>query len=472
MDVLMETVEEFMQRYFTEEPSAKYFSGWEAYSAPFRAKYFISDYEARHQKIQNEMYSERRAARPMVLSIEQNEDAALVFIAHPRDFNHERCYDLQRTETGWRIAGSYFKCFACKGRGMEYGYEENKCSSCNGVGWKGNPATRRIKQSTFTQRIRQSSFAQSLSVMNEAECTGSDKSHKPSEEEPDSPPSQFESTLIALSQIVSDIEDLYAEDVVIGSRLLERFSGYLEPGRLLVLSGDSHCCNESFASLLVHHILEERSWACGVYCRSAKEFCREQLAITSGIGLVTLSSACLEDEDWEALTDALARMNDAPLHLENLPTTLETLTASLRNYAFRCKGRIARKKPCPALIVGLQQMLEAIVVDGMTEAEGVALILRELKQLATELQLPIIVFHDSIQRGWDAEHLGIADATGLLKARANKQETDPALCCYFSMNLNGKRVIAPTLMMLAASIMSATCKRSSVREASWDVAGN
>lgn len=308
--------------------------------------------------------------------------------------------------------------------------------------------------------------------MNDAECQEKNKTVKPSEEGWDGSLPQFQWTQIFLTQVVEDLEALYAEDFIIGSRLLQRFSGYLKPGRLFFLSGDSHFCNESFASLLVHHILEERSWACGVYCRGAKEFCREQLAITSGIGLVTMSSACLEEEDWGALTEALARMNDAPLHLENLPTTLEALTASLRNYASQCDGGIAREKPCPALIVGLQQMLETITVDRVTEAEGVALILRELKQLAAELQLPIVVFHDSIQRGWDAEHLGIADATGLLKARANKQETDPALCCYFSMNLNGKRVIAPTLMMLAASIMSATCKRRSVREASWDVAGN
>lgn len=463
----METVEEFMLRYFTEEPSAKYFFRWEAYSAPFRAKYFIPDYEAKHQK-SLERYAKKRAAQPVVLSIEQNEGAALVFIADPRDFNHERCYDLQKTEKGWRIAGSYFKCFACKGNGRKYGYEENECSSCNGMGWRGNSATRRIKQGAFTQRIRQSSFAQSLSAMNEAENTETDKASKSSEVGRNNLLPEFMKESPFLTQVVEDLEAAYAKDYDDETRLLERLSGYLKPGRLIVLSGDSNSCNESFASLLVNYLVEGKSEICGVYCRNAKEFCRTHLAISSGIDLERLIAGRLEDEEWTGLTHTLGCMNLAPLYLENLPMTLDLLKSSLRNYASRCGGEIARKRACPVLIVGLQQLLvETIVAEKMAYLEGVALILRELKQLATEVQLPIVIINCSTDGDLNMEHPSIkqfADATATLKYKSVGQAVDHALRCIFSMSLNGRPVIAPTLLSIALSISVATNKNRVVKQ--------
>lgn len=127
----MQTIEEFMQAYFTER--AELHRTWLEKFAPFRESVFTADYLAALYEGWSEDEAYAREHPPVVQGIEIHGSDAVVITVEP-DLGEKKQvrYLLRTTETGWQIACKGGHCYSCKGTGRR---KNGKCKNCNGLGW-------------------------------------------------------------------------------------------------------------------------------------------------------------------------------------------------------------------------------------------------------------------------------------------------------------------------------------------------
>jgi replicative DNA helicase len=92
----------------------------------------------------------------------------------------------------------------------------------------------------------------------------------------------------------------------------------------------------------------------------------------------------LSNDDWERLSGALGRLNDAPIHIDETPAlnALE-LRARARRLSRQYGGKLG------AIVVDYLQLMQA-VGEGENRATEISEISRSLKALAKELKVPVM----------------------------------------------------------------------------------
>ena len=99
----------------------------------------------------------------------------------------------------------------------------------------------------------------------------------------------------------------------------------------------------------------------------------------------------LHNDDWERLSSALGRLNDAPIHIDETPAlnALE-LRARARRLHRTCGG-------LGLIVVDYLQLMQA-VTQGENRATEISEVSRSLKALAKELQVPVVAL-SQLNRG-------------------------------------------------------------------------
>ena len=127
----MQTVEEFMQTYFSE--SIKMNRIQEDNSEAYREKFLSADYLSKSREEWYEDAAYKRANPALICSVENHGETADVIASVPVGLTQQhRIYHLLKTEAGWKIERKGQKCILCNGSDR---VEGEICSFCNGVGW-------------------------------------------------------------------------------------------------------------------------------------------------------------------------------------------------------------------------------------------------------------------------------------------------------------------------------------------------
>lgn len=96
----------------------------------------------------------------------------------------------------------------------------------------------------------------------------------------------------------------------------------------------------------------------------------------------TIKSGKLSDHEWEHLEDKVTKLYQAPIYID------DSSTLTIFDLAAKCR-RLKTKHRLDIVIIDYLQLMKADVKGGNREQE-VSLISRSLKQLAKELEIPII----------------------------------------------------------------------------------
>jgi len=98
-----------------------------------------------------------------------------------------------------------------------------------------------------------------------------------------------------------------------------------------------------------------------------------------------LRTGQLKDDDWQRLTYALGKLNDAPLFIDETPAlnSLE-LRARARRLMRQCGGKLGM------VVVDYLQLMSASTSQGENRATEISEISRSLKALAKELNCPVV----------------------------------------------------------------------------------
>jgi replicative DNA helicase len=167
---------------------------------------------------------------------------------------------------------------------------------------------------------------------------------------------------------------------------LDRMTSGLQGGDLVVLAARPSMAKTAFAINIAEHVAMNEGLPVAVF---SMEMGAAQLAvrIVGSIGRIDqghLRTGKLTDEEWPRLTEAIEKLRDISLHIdETAGLTAAELRASARRLARSC-GKLG------LIVVDYLQLMSGSASDNENRATELGEISRGLKMLAKELGCPVI----------------------------------------------------------------------------------
>jgi len=167
---------------------------------------------------------------------------------------------------------------------------------------------------------------------------------------------------------------------------LDRMTSGFQAGDMIVLAARPSMGKTAFAVNIAEHVALNEGLPVAIF---SMEMGASQLAvrIVGSIGRLDqghLRTGELTDEEWPRLTEAIERLRNISLHIDETPSLSPTeLRANARRLARQC-GKLG------LIVVDYLQLMTGSSSNGENRATELGEISRGLKMLAKELQCPVI----------------------------------------------------------------------------------
>ena len=195
-----------------------------------------------------------------------------------------------------------------------------------------------------------------------------------------------------LAGVVDRIETLYNRDdpsdvtgVPTGFTDLDRMTSGMQPGDLVVVAGRPSMGKTALALNIGEHVALAAGLPVVVF---SMEMGASQLALRliGSVGRLDqhkLRTGRLAADDWEKLTAALGRLNEAPILIDETPALNAIEVRSRARRLMRTYGKLG------LVIVDYLQLMQA-TASGENRATEISEISRSMKSLAKELKVPVM----------------------------------------------------------------------------------
>jgi replicative DNA helicase len=234
-----------------------------------------------------------------------------------------------------------------------------------------------------------------------------------------------------LTQVVERIDMLYNRDnpsdvtgVPTGFTDLDRMTSGLQPGDLVIVAGRPSMGKTSLALNMAEHVALESGLPVGVFSMEmgASQLVMRMLGSVGRLDQHKVRTGRLADEDWRKLTDAVGRLNDAPIHIDE--------TAALNSLELRARARrLHRQYGKLGLIVVDYLQLMSASSQGENRATEISEISRGLKALAKELNVPVVAL-SQLNRSLEQRPNKRPVMSDLRESGAIEQDADLILFIY------------------------------------------
>jgi replicative DNA helicase len=234
-----------------------------------------------------------------------------------------------------------------------------------------------------------------------------------------------------LTQVVERIDMLYNRDnpsdvtgVPTGFTDLDRMTSGLQPGDLVIVAGRPSMGKTSLALNMAEHVALETGMPVGVFSMEmgASQLVMRMLGSVGKLDQHKVRTGRLADEDWHKLTDAVGRLNDAPIHIDE--------TAALNALELRARARrLHRQYGKLGLIVVDYLQLMSASSQGENRATEISEISRGLKALAKELNVPVVAL-SQLNRSLEQRPNKRPVMSDLRESGAIEQDADLILFIY------------------------------------------
>jgi replicative DNA helicase len=197
-----------------------------------------------------------------------------------------------------------------------------------------------------------------------------------------------------LTQVVERIETLYARDntsdvtgTATGFADLDRKTSGLHPGDLIIVAGRPSMGKTAFSINIAENVALDSKLPVAIFSMEmgAAQLVMRMIGSVGKLNQQDLRTGKLQDDDWGRLTQALGKLNDAPIYIDE--------SAALSSLDLRARARrLHRQNSGLGLIVVdyLQLMSSNVGKASENRATEISEISRSLKALAKELQVPVI----------------------------------------------------------------------------------
>src|SRR4029079_3301106 len=218
----------------------------------------------------------------------------------------------------------------------------------------------------------------------------------------------------------------------------DRMTSGLQEGDLVVIAGRPSMGKTALALNIGEHIALTSKMPVAIF---SMEMGATQLAmrLMGSVGRLhqhKIRTGRLSNDDWERLSGALGRLNDAPIHIDETPalnalelrapprrvTRQDELRARARRLSRQYGGRLG------AIVVDYLQLMQA-VGEGENRATEISEISRSLKALAKELKGPVMAL-SQLNRSLEQRPNKRPVMSDLRESGAIEQDADVILFIY------------------------------------------
>ena len=234
-----------------------------------------------------------------------------------------------------------------------------------------------------------------------------------------------------LTQVVQRIDMLYERGgnsevtgVPTGYVDLDRMTSGLQPGELVIVAGRPSMGKTSLAMNIAEHVALEAKLAVGVFSMemASTQLVLRMLGSVGKLDQHKLRTGRLHDDDWKRLTDAVGRLNDARIQVDETP--------ALNPLELRARARrLHREYKGLGLIVVDYLQLMSSSSQGENRATEISEISRSLKGLAKELSCPVIAL-SQLNRSLEQRPNKRPVMSDLRESGAIEQDADLILFIY------------------------------------------
>ena len=236
-----------------------------------------------------------------------------------------------------------------------------------------------------------------------------------------------------LTQVVERVDTLYRSDnrtgitgIATGFTDIDHDTSGLQPGDLVVVAGRPSMGKTAFALNIAEHVALVEKMPVAIFSMemSGAQLVMRMLGSVGRIDQHKMRTGELDDEDWQKLTGALGRLNDAPIFIDDSGMLNPTeLRGRARRLHRQCGG------PGLGLIVVdyLQLMESGTSIEN--RATEIAEISRALKAVAKELKVPVMAL-SQLNRGLEQRTDKRPVMSDLRESGAIEQDADLILFIY------------------------------------------
>ncbi|NWG39185.1 MAG: replicative DNA helicase [Hydrogenophilaceae bacterium] len=196
-----------------------------------------------------------------------------------------------------------------------------------------------------------------------------------------------------LRQAVERIDELYHRDnpsdvtgIPTGYTDLDRMTSGLQPGDLIIVAGRPSMGKTAFSLNIAEHVALDAGLPVAVFSMEmgAQQLVMRMIGSVGRLDQHKLRIGQLKDDDWQRLTYALGKLNDAPFYIDETPAlnALE-VRARARRLMRQCGGKMG------LIVIDYLQLMSS-TSQGENRATEISEISRSLKALAKELNCPVV----------------------------------------------------------------------------------
>ena len=241
----------------------------------------------------------------------------------------------------------------------------------------------------------------------------------------------FQPMKTLLAQVVERIDTLYHRDnpndvtgVPTGYADLDEMTSGLQPGDLVIVAGRPSMGKTALSLNIAENVALVTGLPVAVFSMemAATQLVLRLLGSVGRLDQHRLRTGRLADEDWQRLTQALGRLNDAPIHIDETPamTALEVRARSRRLH--RQYGKLG------LIVIDYLQLMSSSS-QGENRATEISEISRSLKALAKELDTPVIAL-SQLNRSLEQRPNKRPVMSDLRESGAIEQDADVILFIY------------------------------------------
>jgi replicative DNA helicase len=234
-----------------------------------------------------------------------------------------------------------------------------------------------------------------------------------------------------LAQVMERIDMLYHSDnpsditgIATGFHDLDQKTSGLQEGDLIIVAGRPSMGKTALALNIAEHVAVNDRLPVAVFSMemSATQLAMRMLGSIGRLDQMKLRTGKLTDDDWGRLTDAVGKVHDAPIHIDETPALncLELRARARRMH--RQYGRLG------LVVVDYLQLMSSNSY-GENRATEISEISRSLKALAKELKVPVVAL-SQLNRGLEARPNKRPVMSDLRESGAIEQDADLILFIY------------------------------------------
>jgi replicative DNA helicase len=234
-----------------------------------------------------------------------------------------------------------------------------------------------------------------------------------------------------LAQVMERIDMLYHRDnpsditgVATGFTDLDQKTSGLQQGDLVIVAGRPSMGKTAFALNIAEHVAVNDRLPVAVFSMemAGSQLAMRMLGSIGRLDQMKLRTGRLTDEDWSRLTDAVGRVHDAPIHIDETP--------ALNCLELRARARrMHRQYGTLGLVVVDYLQLMSSTSYGENRATEISEISRSLKALAKELHVPVVAL-SQLNRGLEQRPNKRPVMSDLRESGAIEQDADVILFIY------------------------------------------